>query len=379
MTTPRLRPLLDAMTGYRPGRRPAAGVELARLASNETPFPPLPSVIAAVAAALADGNRYPDPMSTRLVRAIADKHGVDPSLVVVGCGSVALVQELVQIACDAGDEVLYGWRSFEAYPTFVLVAGAVDVRVPLRDFELDLPAMAAAVTERTRLVLLCTPNNPTGPALAATAVREFLEAVPREVLVVIDEAYAEFVRDPLAVDGTLLLSSHPNVVVLRTFSKAYGLAGLRVGYALAGSAQVAAALRQVHVPFAVSIAAQAAAIASLEAQDELLARVDDVVAEREPLRASLLQLGYQVPVSEGNFVWLPVGDDSDRISAVFEEHGVLVRCFSGDGLRITVTTAADTARVVQAATAAQVQPSPGQPGSACMTENGAPQASSTTA
>ena len=352
MTTPRLRPLLDNLAGYRPGRRPAAGQVLARLASNETPYPPLPSVIDAVAKALAEGNRYPDPMSTRLVQAIAAKHQLDPSLVAVGCGSVALVQELVQIACDADDEVIYGWRSFEAYPTFVTVAGAVEVRVPLRDFELDLPAMAAAVTERTRLVLLCTPNNPTGPALSATAVRTFLDAVPTDVLVVIDEAYAEFVRDPLAVDGTTLLSSHANVVVLRTFSKAYGLAGLRVGYALAGSAEVAGALRQVHVPFAVSIAAQAAALASLDAEDELLARVAQVVAERAPLRTALRELGHDVPVSQGNFVWLPAGDDSDRLAAVLEDHGVLVRCFSGDGLRITVTTAADSARVVAAVQAA---------------------------
>lgn len=352
MTTPRLRPLLDDLAGYRPGRRPAAGQVLARLASNETPFPPLPSVIEAVARALEQGNRYPDPMSTRLVQAIADKHHLDPALVAVGCGSVALVQELVQIACDAGDEVIYGWRSFEAYPTFVTVAGAVEVRVPLREFELDLPAMAAAVTERTRLVLLCTPNNPTGPALSATGVRAFLDAVPIDVLVVIDEAYAEFVRDPLAVDGTELLSSHANVVVLRTFSKAYGLAGLRVGYALAGSAQVADALRQVRVPFAVSIAAQAAALASLDAEDELLARVEQVVAERGPLREALRALGHDVPVSQGNFVWLPAGDDSDRLAAAFEDHGVLVRCFGGDGLRVTVTTAADSARVVAAAQAA---------------------------
>ena len=352
MTTPRLRPLLGDLAGYRPGRRPAAGQALARLASNETPFPPLPSVIEAVAKALAEGNRYPDPMSTRLVQAIADKHDLDPSLVAVGCGSVALVQELVQIACDAGDEVIYGWRSFEAYPTFVTVAGAVEVRVPLRDFALDLPAMAAAVTERTRLVLLCTPNNPTGTALSAIPVRTFLDAVPADVLVVIDEAYAEFVRDPLAVDGTQLLSTHPNVVVLRTFSKAYGLAGLRVGYALFGSAQVAGALRQVHVPFAVSMAAQAAALASLDAEGELLARVEQVVAERAPLREALRALGHDVPVSQGNFVWLPAGDDSDRLAGVFEGHGVLVRCFSGDGLRVTVTTAADSARVVAGAQAA---------------------------
>ena len=358
VTTPRLRPLLGALAGYRAGRRPDAGQQPARLASNETPYPPLPSVIEAVAAALADGHRYPDPLSTRLVQALADRYDVDPGQVAVGCGSVALVQELVQIACDAGDEVLMAWRSFEAYPTFVTVAGAVEVRVPLSDYQHDLPAMADAVTERTRLVLLCTPNNPTGPVLAAADVEAFLAAVPSTVLVVVDEAYAEFVRDPFAVDGPSLLGRHPNVVVLRTFSKAYGLAGLRVGYALCGSSQVAGALRQVHVPFAVSLPAQAAALASLEAHDELLARVDEVVAEREPLRQALREAGYDVPVSQGNFVWLPVGADSDRLAAAFEQAGVLVRCFSGEGLRVTVTTAADRERVVAVAVAFAAQRDP---------------------
>ena len=352
VTTPRLRPLLEQMAGYRPGRRPAAGQDLSRLASNETPYPPLPSVIAAVAQALSDGNRYPDPAATRLTQALADKHGLDVGQVAVGCGSVALVQELVQIACDPGDEVVYGWRSFEAYPTFVAIAAATPVQVPLRAHHLDLAALAAAVTDRTRLVLLCTPNNPTGPALPETEVVAFLQAIPGHVLVVVDEAYAEFVDDPLAVDGTRLLDRFPNLVVLRTFSKAYGLAGLRVGYALAASPPVAAALRQVHVPFAVSIPAQAAALASLAATDELLARVAEVVAQREPLRRALIAQGWEVPPSQGNFLWLPAGPASDRLAEVFEEHGVLVRCFSGEGLRVTVATARDSRRVLTAAAAA---------------------------
>ena len=350
-TSPRLRPLLDQLAGYQPGRRPAAGQQPARLASNETPYPPLPSVIEAVSRALAEGHRYPDPAATRLTEALARKHDVDVAQVAVGCGSVALVQELVQIACDPGDEVLYGWRSFEAYPTFVAVAAATSVRVPLRAHHLDLDAMAAAVTDRTRLVLLCSPNNPTGPALAEADVVRFLSAVPEHVLVVLDEAYAEFVDDPLAVDGTRLLARFPNLVVLRTFSKAYGLAGLRVGYALAALPQVTGALRQVHVPFAVSVAAQAAALASLDAQPELLARVDQVVAEREPLRQALRAQGWDVPPSQGNFVWIPAGEGSDRLSQVFEDAGVLVRCFAGEGVRVTVTTAADRERVVAAVAA----------------------------
>ncbi len=353
MTTPRLRPLLDRMSPYRPGRRPAPGQDFSRLASNETPFPLLPSVVAAVTEALGDSNRYPDPEAGALTAALAAKHGVDPSRIAVGCGSVQLVQELLEISCDAGDEVVFGWRSFEAYPTLAAVAGAAPVKVPLDGAHLDLRAMAAAVTERTRLVLLCSPNNPTGPALAADDVKVFLEVIPPRVLVVLDEAYAEFVDDPLAVDGTRLLSSYPNLVVLRTFSKAYGLAGLRVGYALAAP-EVAGALRQVPLPFSVSVAAQAAALASLAVEDQLLARVAEVVALREPLRQELLALGWAVPPSQGNFVWLPAGADSDRVSQRFEEHGVLVRCFPGDGLRITVATPADSERVVGAARAGLV-------------------------
>ena len=349
VTSPRLRPVLDALGTYRPGRRPAAGQRLARLASNETPFPLLPEVVQAVADALADSNRYPDPAATALTEALAAKHGVSPDRVAVGCGSVQLVQELVGISCDAGDEVVFGWRSFEAYPTLATVAGAVPVQVPLRAGHLDLPAMAAAVTDRTRLVLLCSPNNPTGPALRRTDVEEFLATVPRTVLVVLDEAYAEFVNDPDAVDGPALLAAHPNLLVLRTFSKAYGLAGLRVGYAVAGTPEVAGALRQVHLPFAVSVAAQAAALASLAVEPQLLAQVAQVVAEREPLRQALLELGHDVPEAQGNFVWLPTGEASERLSAVFEEHGVLVRCFAGEGLRITVTTAEDSALVLAAA------------------------------
>jgi histidinol-phosphate aminotransferase len=349
----RLRPALDALGSYKPGRRPAAGQDVSRLASNETPFPLLPHVQHAIAAAVADSNRYPDPAGQRLTEALAAKHLVDTDRIALGCGSVQLVQELVEIACDAGDEVVFAWRSFEAYPTLTAIAGATEVRVPLREMHLDLDAMAAAVTDRTRLVLLCSPNNPTGPALAQDDVKSFLETVPSHVLVVVDEAYAEFVDDPLAVDGTRLLSSYPNLVVLRTFSKAFGLAGLRVGYAIAGDAAVAGALRQVHLPFAVSVAAQAAAIASLEVEDELMAQVAQVVALREPLRQELLAMGWDVPPTQGNFVWLPAGADTDRISALFEEHSVLVRAFSGEGIRITIGTAGDNERVVAAARAAR--------------------------
>ncbi|MCU1592297.1 MAG: pat [Frankiales bacterium] len=347
--TPRLRPLLRSLPAYKPGRRPQPGQDLARLASNETPLGPLPSVIEAVAQAVADGNRYPDPAAAQLTEALAAKHGLDESRVAVGCGSVSLIQQLVQISVDAGDEVIYAWRSFEAYPGLVKVAGARPVEVPLDGYAHDLKRMADAVTPATRLVLLCSPNNPTGPALREDDVRTFLQSVPEHVLVVLDEAYAEFLDDPEAVDGRRLLSAHPNLAVLRTFSKAYGLAGLRVGYCLAGSPDTASALRQVAVPFQVSIPAQAAALASLAVEEEQLMRVAAVVREREPLRAALRELGYDVPPSQGNFVWLPTGGDTMRVAQVFDEAGILTRPFDGDGIRITVTTAADSARVVEAA------------------------------
>jgi histidinol-phosphate aminotransferase len=350
--TPKLRPLLQGLPAYKPGRRPQPGQDLARLASNETPYPPLPSVIEAVARALSEGNRYPDPAVIELTAALAGRHGVGEDRVAVGCGSVMLVQQLVHIAADAGDEVVYAWRSFEAYPGLVKIAGARPVEVPLRGYEHDLDAMADAVTDRTRLVILCTPNNPTGPALRESDVRSFLERVPADVLVVLDEAYAEFVDDPAAVDGRRLLDDHPNLAVLRTFSKAYGLAGLRVGYCVTGSPAVASALRQVQVPFSVSLPAQAAALASLDAEDELLARVADVMREREPLRKALRDLGYDVPPAQGNFVWLPVGADTMRVAQVLDDHGVLTRPFEGDGIRITVTTGADAARVIEGARSA---------------------------
>ena len=340
------------MRAYKPGRRPGAGQVMSRLASNELPYPLLPSVAAAVAAALSESNRYPDPSVTVLTERLAAKHGVAPERVAVGCGSVQLVQELVEISCDAGDEVVFGWRSFEAYPTLTAIAGAKGVPVPLRDHQLDLPALAAAVTDRTRLIILCSPNNPTGTALPHADVVAFLASVPTDVLVVIDEAYAEFVDDPAVVNGLTLLDQHPNLVVVRTFSKAYGLAGLRVGYAVSTPA-VAGALRQVHLPFSVTIAAQAAALASLDAEPQLLAQVATVVEMREPLRKELLAMGWDVPPAQGNFVWLPTGY-ADRVAAVFEEHGVLVRAFTGEGVRITVGRPEDNAKVVIAAHAALV-------------------------
>ncbi|HVE74588.1 MAG TPA: histidinol-phosphate transaminase [Mycobacteriales bacterium] len=337
----RLRPALRDMPGYVPGRRPAPGQSYARLASNETSFGPLPGVVEAAAAAVREAHRYPDPTAAALVAAIGEHNGVDLDRIAVGCGSVSLIQDLLHICVEPGDEVVYGWRSFEAYPVMTHIAGASHAPIPLHEGHFDLDAMTAAVTDRTRLLLLCSPNNPTGPALPADGVGKLLQNVPEDVVVVLDEAYAEFVTDPSAVDGRTLLGAHPNLVVLRTFSKAYGLAGLRAGYAL-GSPDVVAALRLVAVPFAVSVVAQAAAIASMQATEELARRVDTVVAQRERAVSAAREIGVPVPDAQGNFFWLPTGERAMATAAALEQHGVLSRPFEGDGVRVTVTDEAET-------------------------------------
>jgi len=333
---PRLRAVVDDLPAYVPGASSPVGAAAFKLSSNENPYPPLPSVLAAIQDAAADVNRYPDMFATELTGAIADSLGVGPDQVVAGAGSVAVLAHILEIVAEPGGEIVYPWRSFEAYPIAVELTGATSVRVSLSDDgRLDLPAMAAAVTERTRAVLICTPNNPTGPAVRQTELDEFLAAVPRHVLVLIDEAYVEFVRDPAAVDGLATLRAHSNVVVLRTFSKAYGLAGLRLGFAVARP-RIAQAIRKASTPFGVSHLAQLAGIASLRAKDELLARVDALVAERAQLLHGLRAAGLPVLDSEANFVWLPLGDAASRFAADASAAGVIVRPFQGDGVRISV-------------------------------------------
>jgi histidinol-phosphate aminotransferase len=335
---PRLRAVLAALPRYVPGR-PAtaeAGRVTYKISSNENPYPPLPSVVEAVTRAATTMNRYPDMGSAVLVDAIAGRLGVPAECVVPGTGSVGVLGHLVQSVCDEGDEVVFAWRSFEAYPIVTQVCGARPVTVPLApDGRHDLPAMADAVGERTRMVLVCSPNNPTGPSVHAEELEAFLARVPRDVLVVLDEAYVEFVRDEKTPDGVELWRRHPNLAVLRTFSKAYGLAGLRVGYALAHPA-VAAAVRSTALPFGVSAMAQEAVLASLAAEDELLERVETLVAERERVVAALRDQGWPVPDAQGNFVWFGVGDRAGAFAAACAAEGVTVRPFAGDGVRCTI-------------------------------------------
>jgi histidinol-phosphate aminotransferase len=343
-----LRPTLSTLPAYVPGRSVPGAI---KLASNETPYPPLPSVVERITAAAGEANRYPDNFSTELTATLAAKYGVDTEQVRVGCGSVSLCTQLVQAVADADDEVIYAWRSFEAYPIIAAVSGASSIQVPLREYVHDLDAMAEQITGRTRLIFVCNPNNPTGTAVGRDALVRFLRTVPANVVVALDEAYREFVSDPDVPDGLSLLDEFPNVVVLRTFSKAYGLAGLRVGYAVAADPAITAALRQTQVPFAVSTIAQAAALASLEpqAEKELLARVGDVVDERARVRSALLELGYDVPPSQSNFVWLPLGDATTEWAAGCEQRRVIVRGFAGSGVRVTISSPEENDRLLAAA------------------------------
>jgi histidinol-phosphate aminotransferase len=342
----RLRAALDGIPAYRAGQPAPPGAY--KISSNENPYPPLASVRKVLEDAAGTVNRYPDFASTALVRALAARFDLPEERFAVGTGSVGVLQQVLQSVVDPGDEIIFAWRSFEAYPIVAQIAGATAVRVPLRvDETHDVDAMAAAVTPRTRLVLVCSPNNPTGTSLPRAQLDRLLDAVPSDVLVVLDEAYREFVRDPEVPDGIDVHRERPNVAVLRTFSKAYGLAGLRVGFAVAHP-EVAAALRKTAVPFGVSALAEDAAVASLGAEAELLERVDALVAERTRVLAALRAQGWTVADSQANFVWLRTGGRTDQVAAACTEAGVVVRPFAGEGLRVTVAEPAASDRFLGA-------------------------------
>ncbi|EGG46075.1 MULTISPECIES: histidinol-phosphate transaminase [Streptomyces] len=337
-TSPRLRAELEGIPTYKPGRPAAAagGPVAYKLSSNENPYPPLPGVMETVMAAAGSFNRYPDLACTALSQELAGRFGVPVSHIATGTGSVGVAQQLVQSTSGPGDEVIYAWRSFEAYPIITRISGATPVQVPLTPGEVhDLDAMARAITDRTRLIFVCNPNNPTGTAVRRAELEAFLDRVPKDILVVIDEAYREFIRDPEVPDGVELYRERPNVCVLRTFSKAYGLAGLRVGFAIAHE-PVAAALRKTAVPFGVSQLAQDAAIASLNAEDELLGRVGSLVCERNRVVEALREQGWTVPETQANFVWLRLGERTADFAEACERAGVVVRGYAPDGVRITI-------------------------------------------
>jgi len=338
----RPRPVVDLLPRYAAGKPPVPveGLVSYKLSSNENPLPPIPAVQQAIAAQT-DFNRYPDPLSTKLRGELAGFLDVPAEDIVTGAGSLGALNQL--LATFAGqnddgkaDEVIYAWRSFEAYPISVGLAGAESVQVPLTaDGRHDLDAMAAAVTARTRMILLCTPNNPTGPILTTEETERFLKRVPSDIVVVIDEAYQEFVRAEDAVNGIEMYRKYPNVVVLRTFSKAHGLAGLRVGYSVS-QPELTQHLRVTATPFAVSQIAEAAAVTSLQHFGEVVERVQSLVDERDRVSAGLRELGWFVPDAQGNFVWLNLGANSGEFAALAGERALSVRAFGAEGVRVSI-------------------------------------------
>jgi histidinol-phosphate aminotransferase len=306
----------------------------ARLGSNESAFAPLPGVLDAVAAA--DGiTRYPDPRADELRTRLASHLAVDPARIAVGPGSVAIIDQLIRLVVRPGDEIVMAQPSFAAYRTLTQLAGGRVVAVPVAGTAVDLAAMARAVTDRTRILFVCTPNNPTGGTVTVDAVLDLLAHVPGDLLVVVDEAYCDFAFPETTARSVESYGAHRNVVVLRTFSKAYGLAGLRVGYCLADPA-VIELLLSTQVPFAVSAPAQAAARASLDRAADLRQRVTRTVAERSRVHGALREIGLAVAPSSGNFLWIPTGDDTTRINDELARRGVEVRPIGELGLRVTV-------------------------------------------
>jgi histidinol-phosphate aminotransferase len=313
---PQLRPEMAKLPTYKAGKKvaPVNGLTAYKLSSNEVAHSPLPSVVAAIVDAANEINRYPDPFTTNLIQALSDKFAVPTEQIATGTGSVGVCQQIIQSVAGAG----------------------------------DLAAMLNAVTSRTRAIFVCTPNNPTGGIVTQQEINEFLEKVPENILVVIDEAYVEFNRDANAIDGIATLKAHSNVGVLRTFSKAYGLAGLRVGY-FVGPKNIADAVRKTAVPFGVSNIAQVAAVASLEHEAELFQRVEEVIAERTWFESELTKLGFKLPPSQANFVWIPLGERTEEFAHRSEGIAVSIRPFPGEGVRISIGERQALERVIELA------------------------------
>ncbi len=327
----RLRPEIESIVPYRQGR--AAAEDAFKLSSNENPFEPLPAVLESIAASSI--NRYPDASALALREVLGTRFGVSPAQVQVGAGSVAVLAQLISAASGPGDEIVYAWRSFEAYPLLVASAGATSVAVPNSpDHRHDLTAMLEAITARTRVVIVCTPNNPTSTIVTHDEFVAFMARVPSDVLVILDEAYVEFVTDDSSVEGSRVIHDFSNLVILRTFSKAYGLAGLRIGYAV-GPEYVMDAARAVAIPLSVTEPAQRAALTSLDHENELFERVAVIAKRRDEVWERLREQGWDTPQPFGNFVWFPTGDATAEAAETFTRYGVVVRAL-GEGLRVSI-------------------------------------------
>jgi histidinol-phosphate aminotransferase len=327
--------------------------EVIKLASNESPWGPHPAVAEAVADAAKRLNRYPDQHARRLRRRIAERFDTDPARVAVGNGSCEILLAAAEALCDPGDEILFAWPSFSIYPHLAALSGAREIRVPLNEaYAHELDAILAEITAATQLVCVCNPNNPTGTHLPAARIAEFCERVPDRVTVALDEAYVEFQTndDP---DATVdLLADFPNLVVLRTFSKVYGLAGLRVGYALCGP-RFRAAVDAVRQPFSVNELAQVAATEAILHQDDVTQRVERTIVERLFVEEGLRELGLEPAESAANFSWVPLGDrDEEEVARSLGESGVVVRAGAGLGgpghIRVTYGTRNENQRFLDA-------------------------------
>ena len=348
MTAPRLRPEIDSLPAYKAGQMPAprTDIETYKISSNETPFEPPDSVRRAIEQAAATVHRYPDPFSRRLTGALARRFDVREEQIALGTGSVAVVGQLIWAAAGPGDSVVYPWRSFEAYPIWVQMTGARSVQVPLlADERHDLPSMLKAIDDSTRIVFVCNPNNPTGEAARRDELTEFIDAVPSDVIVVLDEAYREFISDTDVPDGLDFFHERNNVVVIRTFSKAYGLAGLRVGFAIAPE-PIAEGMRKTALPFGVSSIAEDAALAALECEDELFERVRHLSQERDRVWQALADQGWDIHPSHANFVWLRLGERTQEFAQACDEVGITIRTFPDEGVRISVAEEQANDRVI---------------------------------
>lgn len=327
-----IRDEIRTLPAYKQGR--PAPADAFKLSSNENPYP-IPAWVTDAISEASIG-RYPESTS-RLVRdALAGQWGCDTDEVIVGAGSVSILYQLIQATSGPGDNVVFAWRSFEAYPWIATVAGAEARRIPnLPDHRHDLESMLAAIDDRTRVVILCTPNNPTGAAITTAEFESFMARVPGHVLVILDEAYAEFSHDPDVVCGKKQKGKFSNLVTLRTFSKAYGLAGLRIGYGI-GHHAIFQSATATAIPMVVTEQAQRAALAVLAHNDEAMQIVHDICDRRDRVWAALVDQGWDIPQPHGNFVWLPTVQNTEAANEILEQAGVIARVFAGEGIRVTI-------------------------------------------
>ncbi|MGA1746313.1 MAG: histidinol-phosphate transaminase [Ilumatobacteraceae bacterium] len=356
----RPRPVVSSLPAYKPGKDAKQAevdhgvTDAIKLASNENPEAPIDPVITAVQSAIVGVNRYADHRAVALRARIGEWLSIDPSMVTVGNGSVGILQQIFLTYVDPGDEVVFGWRSFEVYPIFTQLAGGTAVRVPLTaDLDYDIDAIISSITERTKLVMLATPNNPTGTIIDIADLERIAEAAGSGAIVVVDEAYREFVGDDVADPVHALIERHPNVMVTRTLSKAHGLAGLRMGYAVAHPT-VIADFDKCTLPFAVNGLAQVAAMAAIDNIEMINERARGIVAERGRVEAALRQHGWWLPAHRANFVYLDCGDRTGEITLSLERSGVVVRPFEGEGIRVTIGSAVENDRFMTAM--AEIEP-----------------------